>query len=162
VNISDYRSSILSDSPELNPEAPTIIFCNPNAACYEYLITQSEFFHHYTKMGVNLVIWNYRGYGTSKTGWTGISMAKIQQDGEAVANYVRKNLVSGKVGVHGESLGGSVAAHIASHVKLDFVFVNRTFSSLQHVAYFIGGKLLVYLFKFLTFGGWPDKGLENF
>jgi hypothetical protein len=70
--------------------------------------------------------------------------------------------VTGKLGVHGESLGGSVAAYIASRVKLDFVLVNRTFSCLQSVAHFGGGKAVVWLFKFLTCGGWPDKGLEHF
>jgi hypothetical protein len=35
------------------------------------------------------------------------------KDGEKVFQYVKSNLISGKLGVHGESLGGSVASYIA-------------------------------------------------
>lgn len=43
-------------------------------------------------------------------------MMSLQQDGEHVAKYVKSALVTGKVGVHGVSLGGSIASHIANKV----------------------------------------------
>ena len=57
-------------------------------------------------------------------------MQKLQQDGEHVTKYVKSSLVTGKVGVHGVSLGGSVASYIATKVQLDFLFVDRSFQSL--------------------------------
>jgi triacylglycerol esterase/lipase EstA (alpha/beta hydrolase family) len=76
-----------------------------------------------------------------------------------VLQYVKSNLVTNKVAVHGESMGGSVACYIASKNQLDFAFINRTFSSISHVAFWgIGGKFASRLFNFLTMG-WHDYGL---
>jgi hypothetical protein len=38
------------------------------------------------------------------------------------------------LGVHGESLGGMIAVHLAKAKKVDFLFADRTFSSLSEVA----------------------------
>lgn len=76
--------------------------------------------------------------------------------------YVKSNLVNGSVGVHGVSLGGSIASFIASKIKVDFIFIDRTFASLQHVAYWSAGRALLIIFNILTCGGWKDNGLENF
>eukprot|EP00347_Sterkiella_histriomuscorum_P002157 403369253 len=128
---------------------PTILFCNPNACYYEYLHYQTEWIDYYFNMGVNIVIWNYRCYGRSQKGK--ISLTALMKDGEKVCQYVRSNLVSGKIGVHGESLGGSVASYIAKKCKVDFVFSDRTFASLVDVAYWtFGGKFIQTLFKIFT------------
>lgn len=101
-------------------------------------------------MGVNVVVWNYRGYGRSTGGRT-ISPTAIMKDGEKVYQYVRSNLVQGKLGVHGESLGGCAASYIARKCKVDFVFVDRTFASLVDVAYWtFGGRAVGILFKIFT------------
>jgi hypothetical protein len=89
-------------------------------------------------------------------------MRMMQEDGLAVVRHVKQNLASGKVGVHGVSLGGSVASYVAANLKVDFLFVDRSFQLLQAVGYWWGGLPLLYLFKFLTFGGWPDESLDNF
>ena len=122
---------------------------------------QSEYLNYYIDNGVNVVLWNYRGFGRTQKGWL-LSMHKLQQDGEHVTKYVKSSLVTGKVGVHGVSLGGSVASYIASKVQLDFLFVDRSFQSLQSIAYWVGGSPLLWIFKIFTFGGWPDNGLQNF
>ena len=57
-------------------------------------------------------------------------MQKLQADGEHVTKHVKSYLVSGKIGVHGVSLGGSVASHIASKVAVDYLCVDRSFASL--------------------------------
>jgi len=151
-----------SQNTELNPNLPTVLFCNPNACFYEYLSRQSEWMQYYMNLGVNLVIWNYRGYGRSGLSWKGMSPQAIQRDSEYVLQHVQSNLVLGKVGVHGESLGGSIANFLAKKSELTFVFVDRTFSSLQHVAYWtFGGNIVVKLLNLFTCG-WRDNGLENF
>ena len=72
-------------------DAATILFCNPNACFYEYLAYQTEWVDYYHAMGVNLVIWNYRGYGRSDGGLR-ISPSGIMQDGERVFHYLRSSL----------------------------------------------------------------------
>ena len=147
---------------ELNPCVPTVMFCNPNGALYELLNVQGEWLEYYINLGVNLVIWNYRGYGRSKQRCKMLRPTYIQRDGEYVLQYVKSNLVRGKVGVHGESMGGSVANYIATKSTLSYVCVNRTFSSLQRVAYWsVAGKISAAMLSCFTFG-WNDHGLQNF
>lgn len=63
----------------LCPTQPTMLFCNPNACFYEYLYYQTEWVDFYVNMGVNVVIWNYRGYGRSQSG--SISPTAFMKDG---------------------------------------------------------------------------------
>ena len=116
--ITDYKS------------CPTMILCNPNAGYYEYITYQSEWLS-YTNIGVNVAIWNYRGYGRSE----GSPNPKcIRKDGEYVFRHFKDHFgLSSLIGVHGESLGGSVACYIARTCKVDFLFANRTFSKLTDV-----------------------------
>jgi len=86
----------------------------------------------------------------------------MQKDGLEVAKHVKDNVVTGKVGVHGVSLGGSVANYIASNIKLDFVFIDRSFQSLESIAYWFGGIVILWVFKIFTLGGWPDNSLQNY
>ena len=69
-------------------------------------------------LGVNLVIWNYRGYGRSQQKCKLLRPSYLQRDGEYVMQYVQSNLVRGKVGIHGESMGGCVASYIAAKSNL--------------------------------------------
>jgi hypothetical protein len=70
-------------------------------------------------------------------------------------------MVTGKIGIHGESLGGCVASYIAKRNKVDFVFSDRTFASVLDVAqYRFGGSFIKYLLKFLT--GWSEECEANF
>lgn len=134
---------------------PTMIFCNPNACFYEYLPHQTEWVDYYRKLGVNLVIWNYRGYGRSQG--SGISPTAIMKDGEKVFQHVRSSLgVTGKIGVHGESLGGCVASYIGKKCQVDFIFADRTFSSVLDIAnWAFGGKYSARLLSLVT--GWTEE-----
>ena len=63
--------------------------------------------------------------------------------------------------MHGESLGGCVASYIAKKCKVDFVFVDRTFSSLVDVAYWtFGGRVVGTLFKIFT--RWTEQCWANY
>ena len=48
-----------------------------------------------------------------------------------IVNFLRANKGVSVLGVHGESIGGVVAAHVAWKCKLDFLFVDRCFSTLE-------------------------------
>jgi hypothetical protein len=136
-----------------------VIFCNPNACYYEYLPYQTEWINYYYNLGVNLVVWNYRCYGRSQGG--SISPTAIMKDGEKVYQYVKSNLVTGKIGIHGESLGGCVAPYVAKKCQVDFLFSDRTFASVVDIAHWgFGGQVASLIFRFLT--GWNEECWKNF
>lgn len=124
--------------------SPVIVFCNPNAAYYEFAYFQTDWIELYVGAGVNLVMWNYRGYGRS-TGNPDLKSMKI--DGELLIEYIRTHKKSKIIGIHGESLGGSIASHLAKVTKIDFLFADRTFASLANAAKFNYGQLAELVFK---------------
>ena len=146
------RSTSLGD-----PSAPIVLFCNPNAVFYEYLNYQSEWLNYYTKtLGCNMIIFNYRGYGrssmktsTSKTRkYFGLmNPDDIMKDTEVVLEYALEKFATSqnKIVVHGESMGGMAAAYVAmrsalnKQIHVDMAFIDRTFSSLDNVAYWSAG-----------------------
>ena len=65
-------SELVSDKVSLDRTLPTVIFCNPNAGSYEYMANQSEYLNYYVNNGVNVVLWNYRGFGRSPRGFCGL------------------------------------------------------------------------------------------
>jgi fermentation-respiration switch protein FrsA (DUF1100 family) len=77
------------------------------------------------------VLWNYRGYGRTKGR---PSPASLKKDGEAIIAHLRKHYKAEKIGVHGESLGGAIAAHMAKQCNLQFMYADRSFWSLVDVA----------------------------
>jgi hypothetical protein len=126
---------------------PLILFCNPNAGYYEFSFYQSEWIEYYTNLGINLFLWNYRGYGLTK-GWP--NPTRLQKDGLIISEYLREVRNIDKLGVHGESLGGSIATYIANNARVDFLFADRTFSSLDKVAKFNFGGVAEFVFRIIT------------
>jgi len=122
--------------------APTMLLCNPNAGFYEFAYYQSEWLEYYLNSGINVFMWNYRGYGRTKGR---PSIARLKKDGLAVVNYLKRERRVGRLGVHGESLGGCIATYIAAHSPVDFLFADRTFASLSQVAVHNFGRLAHYL-----------------
>ena len=128
-------------------EAPTVLFCNPNGGFYEFASYQSEWLDFYTHSGVNIVLWNYRGYGRTKGRPT---PTLIKRDGLAVAEHLKRVLGVDRLAVHGESMGGMVAAYVARHTSVEFLFADRTFGSLDAVAKFGFGEVAYYLYRLLS------------
>lgn len=124
--------------------SPVIVFCNPNAAYYEFAYFQTDWIELYVSAGVNLVMWNYRGYGRS-TGKPNLKLMK--SDGENLIDYLRNQKKCKFIGVHGESLGGTIASHLGIASKLDFLFADRTFASLSNTAKYNYGKLAAFIFR---------------
>ena len=120
------------------------MYCNPNGGYYEFTGTQNEWVEIYLSLGLNIVLWNYRGYGRSQ-GYP--DMPSLATDGEYVLKHFREYKQIEKIGVHGQSLGGSIAARLGKNT--DFIFVDRTFRGLTDVALFNYGKAAYYLYKAL-------------
>ena len=153
---SDSSSNVIHDNN--NEMGPTVIFCNPNAGYYEYSYDlQEQWMDFYTTRGLNVMLWNYRGYGRSQ----GRPVPKkILEDGECVVRYLREERKVQKLILHGESLGGAVATYLAWKCGCDFLFADRTFSSLDSVASVSLGKFAEKLFRLLT--GWNFNCTQNF
>ena len=119
--------------------------CSSNAGLYEFSFSQSEWLEYYLAQGVNIVLWNYRGFGRS-TGSPDIKL--IQHDGFRVVSHFREKFGFKYIAVHGQSIGGAVACFIAHRCEADFLFADRTFSSLLEVALFKYGKFAFWLINF--------------
>lgn len=73
---------------------------------------------------MNIVVFNYRGYGAS-TGSP--DPTKLQSDGLVVAKYLKDHLGFVNLMIHGESLGGMVASNIARHINLKGIFTFKIY-----------------------------------
>jgi len=104
---------------------PTVILCFPNGAFIEYFYFQCEWVNFYLEKGINVFLWNYRGYYRS----SGVPTSKnILQDAKRVYDFLKLKVgIKGNIGVHGESLGGYVASYLAKQCKVDFLLVDRSF-----------------------------------
>jgi hypothetical protein len=80
----------------------------------------------------------------------------VMKDAEVVLEYAREKFIQTvqgdvkvKVIVHGESLGGMVASYVTmkaatnKQLPVDFAFINRTFSSLDAVAFWTSGLTIL-------------------
>jgi hypothetical protein len=126
--------------------------CNPNAMFYQYMVNQPHAYYlrFFLNKNINVMVWNYRGYGQSKGR---PNPTNIRKDGETLIRYMRETLgLTGKIGIYGRSLGGVVTSHLVD--KADFIYADRTFSNfsvLPNRKFF--SCLAEYLFK-LGSGGW--------
>ena len=112
-----------------------------------YITYQSEWLS-YINIGINVGIWNYRGYGRSQGS---PSPKRIRKDGEYVLKHFVEHFgLTNLIGVHGESLGGSVAWYIARTCKVDFLFANRTFSRITDVPLRAFGSIAKWMYMWLT------------
>ena len=68
------------------------------------------------KRDINVLCWNYRGYGEStKSKFGSLTPATSKRDAERVLDFLVNNLqIKGKIGVYGRSIGGITACHLAA------------------------------------------------
>lgn len=118
--------------------------CNPNAGYYEFRYFQSEWLEFYISRRINVFLWNYRGYGKSKGQPT---ITNIINDGKAIMSYIKSQINPIKIGIHGESLGGSVAIQLANLCGCDFLFADRTFGCLSDTILFHFGRTAYWCYK---------------
>ncbi|EAR92059.2 alpha/beta hydrolase family protein (macronuclear) [Tetrahymena thermophila SB210] len=128
-------------------ELPTLIYCNPNAGYYESLFYESDWIEYYISKGINLVVYNYRGYGCSEGTPTPQNLFK---DCECLVDYLRQDLQAGQIGIHGQSIGGMVACYVANSKKLNFLLADRTFAQFSDIANYAYGSKVKSLFRMLV------------
>ncbi|CAM9795015.1 unnamed protein product, partial [Phaeothamnion confervicola] len=111
-----------------------VLFCNPNAGFYESIAAgggDGDWVSFYTSIGCDVFLFNYRSFGRS--GGTP-SPARLNADAAEVATYLRERCGIARLAVHGESIGGIAAAHVARYADVDLLVLDRTFASLSAAA----------------------------
>jgi len=63
---------------------------------------------------------------------------------------LREKLHVSKIGIHGESIGGLVAIHVAKKKNIDFLCADRTFMNLSNVGRFSFGTVLAKFYQLVT------------
>lgn len=66
---------------------PTVLMCNPNALYYQQMVIapNAYWLNFFLKRDINVICWNYRGYGASSIGWFDFSSpTKAKLDSEKV------------------------------------------------------------------------------
>ena len=120
----------------------TVLYCHGNAGNISHRLHRVKFFHD---MGINVLIFDYRGYGKSsgRPGEKG-----LYQDAQAAYDYLiaKKNIQSQDLVVYGKSLGGSVAVDLCQKREVGKLILESTFSSVGEVAKEIYTFLQVKLF----------------
>ena len=134
-------------SPD-NKVGNLVIFCCPNASYYEYALDgHADWIKFYHGQNFDILLWNYRGYGRSE-GYP--TPAGLCSDGEDVMKYVRDKLKPRFLILHGESLGGAVAVHMAQKCGCNALFVDRTFSTMTEMAKETAGYVYAWIFRLIT------------
>ena len=129
---------------EENNKKTAILICNKALYPYELSECYDKWIELYLSWGINVVLYNYRGYSESN-GFSTIS--NIQTDAEEVVEYIKKTYNFTKIGVHGINLGGIPASYLCSKNKVNFCFVDRCFGSLYEFIEDVTFKNIIYLLK---------------
>ncbi len=112
------------------PAAPTILFMHGNGGNISYLLETLATAH---RIGYNMFVFDYRGYG--------LSQGSPNEEGtyrDAMAAWTfltsEKRIPARTIILQGRSLGGSVAAWLATHVTPAGLIVESSFTSVPDIA----------------------------
>ena len=132
-----------------NTKRNLIIFCNPNSMIYQFFTPEKYYFYY--EGNCDILFYNYRGYGESD-GFSTFENAKsdILEMFDEISRWNKYE----KIGVHGYSIGGIPATHLAKNRNVDLLISDRNFSNLGSIVYtYIFGCLLKFFCKIL----WVDR-----
>lgn len=133
----------------------TLLFLHGNAGNISHRLESLRLFHD---MGLSVFIIDYRGYGLSEGS---PSEEGTYRDAEAAWNYLtgERGIPAGEIAVFGRSLGGSVAAWLATQYTPAVLIIESTFSSAvdmgKHIYPFLPIKLITRI-KYPTIERMPD------
>lgn len=91
----------------------------------------------FLKRDINVITWNYRGYGESTISFLDFSTpSKAKRDAEKVlAESMRVLQLKGQIGVFGRSIGGITACHLAGKYNdlVKLLVIDRSLDELKHI-----------------------------
>ena len=152
IDYTYINSSNYLNDPSLKLIPPNkkkiLFFCNPNGMIYEFFGEMKLGF--YLAHNIDLVLYNYRGYGNS----TGFSNYKnIKDDIIELFDFITKKYIYYKVGVYGYSIGGIPSTYLASKRKLDILISDRNFADVKQIPKtFYCGSFLSKCYNLLCMG----------
>lgn len=111
-------------------DAPIILHCHGNAGNIRY---QDDMIRLCGIYKVNLLLFDYRGYGMSIGGSPCAS--SIKSDAQVVYDWLvqDKSYAANNIIIYGTSMGGSAATHLAANNPCRCLILRSTFSCLQDV-----------------------------
>ena len=115
--------------PALRPRG-TVLFFHGNAGNISHRLDSVEMFH---RMGYNMLIFDYRGYGNSN-GMT--TEQGTYRDADAAWRYLteQRQTPSCSIVLYGESLGGAIAAWLAGRHRPAALVIASGFTSVPDLA----------------------------
>ena len=135
-----------------------MIICGPNAEPYQ-IFARNIPLNIYLNKGIDILCWNYRGYGYS-TGKADFN--NLKEDIIDIYQEIKNNNTYEKIGVHGISIGGIPACYLAREEKdIKLLVSDRNFGQIENIAkscFF--GKYLVFLYKLLLIPS--SRNVENY
>ena len=147
-NIIDYIIIKSNDNPQLqNIKKNLIIICGPNGSSYQFFCKNIRL-DNYLKQGIDVICWNYRGYGFS-SGY--VTINNIKSDIIDLYNEILSWNKYGKIGVHGISVGGIPACYLANNVKdICLLVSDRNFGQVDYIVLEYNlGFFLFYFYKLI-------------
>lgn len=119
--------------PADQPGAPTLLYLHGNDRNigHAHDVATADRMH---RMGYNLLMTGYRGYGKSTGGEP--SEAKVYEDAEAAWNYlIGQRSLPQRTFIYGHSLGGAIAIDLAAHhPEAAGLIAESTFTSISDMA----------------------------
>ncbi|MBI5098804.1 MAG: alpha/beta hydrolase [Nitrospirae bacterium] len=114
--------------PARKPRA-TLLFCHGNGGNISHRLEKINMFNF---LNLNVLIFDYRGYGKSKGS---PSEKGLYHDAEAIYAYLlnKKGFVPQEIIAYGESLGGAVAVDLASRHELGGIIIEEGFTSARDI-----------------------------
>lgn len=119
-----------STAVHLSSQKPLVIICSGNGASYEYFHRFDYWIEFYLSAGYHVCLWNYRGYGLSEGFPT---FCNLKSDSEVLFDQLKLRHKYTKIVVHGISIGGIAACHLAGNRQIEILVADRTFSSIYEV-----------------------------
>jgi fermentation-respiration switch protein FrsA (DUF1100 family) len=109
----------------------TLVWFHGNAGNISHRLENIRLLHE--KVGVNIFIFDYRGYGRSQGE---PSEEGTYKDGAAALEYLRsrQDIDSGKLIFFGRSLGAAVASELARQYECSALILETPFASIAHMA----------------------------
>jgi fermentation-respiration switch protein FrsA (DUF1100 family) len=108
----------------------TLLFLHGNAGNISHRLSTLSLLHD---LGLSVLIIDYRGYGESEGE---PSESGIYMDAEAAWQYLTEDrgIPADEILIHGRSLGGAVAAYLASQHQTQGLILESTFTSAEEMA----------------------------
>ena len=135
-----------NDKEELNENTKksVVLICNKSSYPYELSVYYDRWIEYYLGWGINVILYNYRGYSESN----GIStISNMQTDAEEIIEYIKTKYNFLNIGVHGINLGGIPASYLCKQNKVNFCFVDRSFGSLYEFIKDLSFDKITYILK---------------